>query len=192
MKNTFIDFLNLGMQPLANSYIESKNINKKERKYSLIIRFNKNNKLVSIKNTFSSKDMFNEKYPYRSSTSKTMSLHLKKLAQNIKKTKPKKILEIGSNDGCFIKNFDRKKTIGIEPCSNVEKITKKQKYNTYPEYWSPKLATKVLKKHKKVNIIFSSNTISHIKNLDEVFKGINIILDDKGVFIIEDPSLLEC
>ena len=192
MKNTFIDFLNLGMQPLANSYVENKNINKKEKKYRLIIRFNKNNKLVSIKNTFSSKDMFNDKYPYRSSISKTMSLHLKKLAQNIKKTKPKKILEIGSNDGCFIRNFDRKKTIGIEPCSNVEKITQKQKYNTYPEYWSPKLATKVLKKHKKVNIIFSSNTISHIKNLDEVFKGINIILDDKGVFIIEDPSLLEC
>jgi len=192
MKNTFIDFLNLGMQPLANSYIQNKNINKKERKYKLIIRFNENNKLVSIKNTFSSKDMFNDEYPYRSSTSKTMSHHLKQLAQNIKKTKPKKILEIGSNDGCFIRNFNRKKTIGIEPCSNVEKITKKLKYNTYPEYWSPKLATKILKKHKKVNIIFSSNTISHIKNLNEVFKGINIILDDKGLFIIEDPSLLEC
>ena len=120
------------------------------------------------------------------------SLHLKKLAQNIKKIKPKKILEIGSNDGCFIKNFDRKKTIGVEPCSNVEKITKKQKYNTYPEYWSSKLAKKILKKHKKVNLIFSSNTISHIENLDEVFKAINIILDDKGIFIIEDPSLLEC
>jgi len=192
MKNTFIDFLNLGMQPLANSYIENKNKNKKERKYRLIIRFNENSKLVSIKNTFSSKVMFNGEYPYRSSTSKTMRLHLKKLAQNIKKIKPKKILEIGSNDGCFIKNFHRKNTIGIEPCSNVEKITKKQKYNTYPEYWSPKLATKILKKHKKVNIIFSSNTISHIKNLDDVFKGINIILDDKGIFIIEDPSLLEC
>ena len=32
-----IDFLDLGNQPLANSYIESKNINKKERKYRLII-----------------------------------------------------------------------------------------------------------------------------------------------------------
>ena len=192
MKNIIIDFLDLGNQPLANSYIESKNINKKERKYRLIICFNKNNKLVSIKNTFSSKDMFDDHYPYRSSTSKTMSLHLKKLAQNIKKIKPKKILEIGSNDGCFIKNFGRKKTIGVEPCSNVEKITKKQKYNTYPEYWSSKLAKKILKKHKKVNLIFSSNTISHIENLYEVFKAINIILDDKGIFIIEDPSLLEC
>ena len=192
MKNKIIEFLDLGNQPLANSYIKKKDLAKKERKYRLIVCFNKLNKLVSIKKTFSSKDMFNDEYPYRSSTSQTMSLHLKRLAQKIKKIKPNKILEIGSNDGCFIKNFDRKKTIGVEPCSNVEKITKKQKYNTYPEFWSPKLAKKILKKHKKVNLIFSSNTISHIKNLDEVFKGINIVLDEKGMFILEDPSLLEC
>jgi methylation protein EvaC len=192
MKNNIIDFLDLGKQPLANSYIKKKNLSKKERKYRLIVRFNKNNKLVSIKKTFSSKEMFNNEYPYRSSTSQTMRLHLKNLAKNIKKINPNKILEIGSNDGCFIKNFNRKKTIGIEPCSNVEKITKKQRYNTYPEYWSTKLAKKILKKHKKINLIFSSNTISHIKNLDEVFKAINIVLDDKGLFIIEDPSLLQC
>ena len=192
MKNKIIEFLDLGNQPLANSYIKKKDLTKKERKYRLIVCFNKLNKLVSIKKTFSSKDMFNDEYPYRSSTSQTMSLHLKRLAQKIKRIKPNKILEIGSNDGCFIRNFDRKKTIGIEPCSNVEKITKKQKYNTYPEFWSPKLAKKILKKHKKVNLIFSSNTISHIKNLDEVFKGINIVLDEKGMFILEDPSLLEC
>ena len=192
MKNKIIEFLDLGNQPLANSYIKKKDLIKKERKYRLIVCFNKLNKLVSIKKTFSSKDMFNDEYPYRSSTSQTMSLHLKRLAQKIKKIKPNKILEIGSNDGCFIKNFDKKKTIGVEPCSNVEKITKKKKYNTYPEFWSPKLAKKILKKHNKVNLIFSSNTISHIKNLDEVFKGINIVLDEKGMFILEDPSLLEC
>ena len=192
MKNKIIEFLDLGNQPLANSYIKKKDLTKKEKKYRLVVCFNKFNKLVSIKKTFSSKEMFNNEYPYRSSTSQTMSLHLKKLAQKIKKIKPKKILEIGSNDGCFIKNFDRKKTIGVEPCTNVEKITKKQKYNTYPNFWSPSLAKKILKKHKKVNLIFSSNTISHIKNLDDVFKGINIILDDKGILIIEDPSLLEC
>jgi len=192
MKNKIFEFLDLGNQPLANSYIKKKDLNKKERMYRLVVRYNNLNKLVSIKKTFSSKDMFNNEYPYRSSTSQTMSLHLKKLAQNIKKKMPTKILEIGSNDGCFIKNFDKKKTIGVEPCTNVEKITKKQKYNTYPEFWSPTLARKILKKHNKVNLIFSSNTISHIKNLDEVFKGINIILDEKGIFIIEDPSLLEC
>ena len=39
------------------------------------------------------------------------------------------MIEIGSNDGSFIKNFSKKKVIGIEPCSNVEKITKKKEQN---------------------------------------------------------------
>ena len=192
MRNKIIDFLDLGAQPLANNFINKKKLLNKERKYRLIICYNKINKLVSIKKIISSNDMFNDKYPYRSSTSKTMRVHLKKLSNIIKKSKPKKILEIGSNDGCFIKNFKKNKTIGIEPCANVEKITKKNNYNTYPEYWTQKLARKILKKYNKVDLIFSSNTISHIKNLDDVFKGINIALDDKGIFIIEDPSLLEC
>ena len=192
MKEKSIDFLDLGKQPLANSNLTKKDLSKKEKKYRLVICFNKKNKLVYIKKTFSSKEMFTDKYPYRSSASKTMTAHLKKLADNLKKKKFKKILEIGSNEGCFIKNFDKSKNIGVEPCGNVEAITKKKNYNTYPEYWSQKLAKKILKKNKKVNLIFSSNTISHIKNLDEIFKAINIVLDDKGILIIEDPSLLEC
>ena len=94
MKNKIIEFLDLGNQPLANSYIKKKDLTKKERKYRLIVCFNKLNKLVSIKKTFSSKDMFNDEYPYRSSTSQTMSLHLKRLAQKIKRINPNKILEI--------------------------------------------------------------------------------------------------
>ena len=67
--------------------------------------------------------MFNDKYPYRSSMSSTMINSFKKLSKEIKnKYKPKKILEIGSNDGSFLKNFNKKNTIGIEPCSNIEKI----------------------------------------------------------------------
>ena len=90
------------------------------------------------------------------------------------------------------KTFQKKKVIGIEPCSNIEKITKKMGFNTYPEYWSSKTAKQLLKKNGKVDLIYSANTISHIENLDEVFKSINIILNDQGILIIEDPSLLEC
>jgi len=109
-----------------------------------------------------------------------------------KKFNPHKILEIGSNDGSFIKNFSKKKVIGIEPCSNVEKITKKMGFNTYANYWDTKTAKKILKKNGNVDLIYSANTISHIQNLDEVFKSINIVLNDNGILIIEDPSLLDC
>ena len=149
-----IDFLDLGWQPLANYYIKKNHIKKKEKKYRLIICFNIKSKLVSIKKTFSGKMMFNNEYPYRSSMSKTMQKSFKDLSKQIKKDfNPKKILEIGSNDGSFLKNFDKKISIGIEPCANVEKITKKQKFNTIPQYWNIKLANKILKKYNKIDLI---------------------------------------
>ena len=192
MKNK-INFLDLGFQPLANNYLRKSQLNKKEKKYRLKIGININTKLVSINKPISSKMMFNDKYPYRSSMSKTMLKSFKNLAISINKNlKPKKILEIGSNDGSFIKNFSKKKVIGIEPCSNIEKITKKKGFNTYSLYWNLKTARELLKKEGKVDLIYSANTISHIENLDEVLKSINILLNDNGTLIIEDPSLLEC
>ena len=92
----------------------------------------------------------------------------------------------------LLKIFQKKKVIGIEPCSNVEKITKKMGFNTYANYWDKKTAKKIFKVNGKVDLIYSANTISHIQNLDEVFKAINIILNKNGILVIEDPSLLEC
>ena len=188
-----INFLDLGNQPLANYYLKKEQIKNKEKKYRLVVCFDTATKMVSIKKTFSSKMMFNKKYPYRSSMSRTMQKSFKYLSDNIKrKFKPKKILEIGSNDGSFLKNFSKNMSIGIEPCSNVEKITKKMKFNTIADYWGIDLAKKILKKFDKVDLIYSANTISHIKNLNNVFRSINIVLSNDGVLIIEDPSLLEC
>ena len=188
-----IEFLDLGQQPLANYYLDKSQINKIERKYKLIICFDNQSKLVSIKKTFSSKMMFNNKYPYRSSMSQTMQKSFKELSQQIKKEiKPKKILEIGSNDGSFLKNFNKDISIGIEPCANVEKITKIQKFNTIPKYWNLELAKNILKNHGSVDLVYSANTISHIKNLNDVFRSINLVLSKNGILILEDPSLLEC
>ena len=188
-----VNFLDLGLQPLANNYIKKNQLNNKEKKYRLKIGLDLKTKLVSINKPIASEIMFNNNYPYRSSMSKTMIKSFKDLSKLIKKKfKPKKILEIGSNDGSFIKNFSKKNTIGVEPCSNVEKITKNKGFNTYAKYWNISTAKKILSKNGKVDLIYSANTISHIENLDEVFKSINIILNKNGIIIIEDPSLLEC
>ena len=121
-------FLDLGMQPLANKYLLKKDLKKKEQFYHLEIGFDNKTKLVSILNKVSSKKMFNSKYPYRSSMSKTMISSFKKLSKKIIKVyKPKIILEIGSNDGSLIKNFNKKKVICVEPCKNLAKITKKKR-----------------------------------------------------------------
>jgi methylation protein EvaC len=112
----------------------------------------------------------------------------KKILNNFK---PKLILEIGSNDGAFIKNFNKNVVIGVEPCINLARITRKYGYKTFSSYWNINLAKKITRS-KKANIIYSANTISHIKDLDSVFKAIDFALAKDGVLIIEDPSLMEC
>ena len=62
-----------------------------------------------------------------------------------KKFKSEKILEIGCNDGVFLENFDKKKTVGIEPCKNIAKLSKKKKLNVLSEYWTKKLSNKIKK-----------------------------------------------
>lgn len=185
-------FLDLGIQPLANNF-QKKFKSQNQKFYRLKVLYNTNDFFVKIKKKISKKIMFNNKYPYRSSLSKIFLEHQKKLSKKIKIIfRPKKILEIGSNDGSFIKNFSNKRAICVEPCSNLAKITKDKGYKTYDTYWNTSLANKIKKKHGKVDVIYSANTISHILDLKNVFSAIKKILDSKGILIIEDPSLLEC
>ena len=184
-------FLNLGKQPVTNSYLNNLSNLNKEYFYNLKVTYNNTNNLVSLKNFVKPSMMFNNKYAHRASSSKTMQLHFNKLSSECKKKiKNIKCLEIGSNDGVFIKNFSRKNTVAVEPCSNLAKITNNIGYTTYPVFWDQKISNKILSKHGKRNLIFSANTMSHIENLDEVFISIKRLLDKNGIFIFEDPYIL--
>lgn len=184
-------FLDLGKQPLANNFLSK--YNPKQSIYNLKLFFNNNNKLVSISKRIPSKIMFDNKYPYKSSMSETMKTSFKRLSKIIKKRfNPNLLLEIGSNDGALLKNFNKKKVIGIEPCLNLAKITKKKGFKIYSLYWNNKTAKYINKNHNNIDLIYSANTLTHISNLDDVFKSITKVLNENGVLIIEDPSLLEC
>ena len=186
-----INFLNLGKHPITNNFLKVQNPNN-EYFYNLDLIFNSETKLVSLKKFVSPKKMFNDKYAHRASASKTMRLAYSKLAKSIeKKFKPKSILEIGSNDGVFIKHFNKINNIGVEPCKNLARITNKMKIKTYDEFWNMSLSKKIMKHNKYFDVIYSANTISHIHNLDETFQAVKNSLDNNGIFILEDPSLAE-
>ena len=188
-------FLDLGYQPLANRYLNSyrKLSIKKNELYKLSVGFNTKTKLVSLIKKIPDKKMFDDSYPYKSSMSKTMVQSFKNLSKQIKrKFNPKIFLEIGSNDGTLIKNFDRKKVVCVEPCSNLARITKRMGYPTFDKYWNLSLAKEIKRKFNYIDVIYSANTLTHINDLNEVFKSISLILSKNGILIIEDPSFLEC
>jgi SAM-dependent methyltransferase len=184
-------FLNLGKQPIANSFLPSlskKNL-RQEYFYNLSVTFDTKSFLVSLTKPVNPKIQYTNQYAHRASESKTMRDAFKAVAEKLKKRfNPNIVMEIGSNDGVFIKNFPRKKIIAVEPCTNLADITKK-KFKTYPNFWKKKLANKIFSKSKKADLIFAANTISHIPDLKETFEGVEFSLSKNGVFVIEDPSL---
>ena len=144
-------FLNLGKQPIANSFLSSisRNSIKSEYFYNLNISFDTKTFLVSIKKPVNPKIQYTDKYAHRASESKTMQKAFKTSAIKLQKRfNPKYIMEIGSNDGVFLKNFNKKRVIAIEPCKNLAEITK-NKFKTYPNFWNKKLSNKILKNTQK-------------------------------------------
>ena len=150
-------FLNLLKQPITNSYLSNINSStlKKEFFYNLSIVFNLSNYLVSIKKPVNPKNQYTDTYAHRASQSRTMNLSFKKIADKLKKKyKPLLSMEIGSNDGVFLKNFNKKDIIAVEPCKNLAKITNKKGYLTYDKFWDTKLAKKILKKKGSVDLSY--------------------------------------
>jgi len=192
-----IEFLDLGKQPIANRFI-TENEKPNEFFYDLKVGFDIDTKLVTHMNYVDPPLMFNENYSYRGSMSQTMQSHFKDFSDNLKtylfqypfyKKDNIKLLEIGSNDGVFIKNWDNKHTYAVEPCSNFADETNQMGYKTYPEFWTYDLSNKIKNNHGNMDVIFAANCICHIPDLDETFKAVHNLLSEDGVFIFEDPSL---
>ncbi len=182
-------FLNLGTQPLANNFKKKK----VKEFYNLSLKFNTINSLVSINKRHKKEIMFNKTYPYRSSQSLSVKKHFKELSKKITKNYQfKKILEIGSNDGSFAKNFNVKKIVCIEPCLDVAKILKSHGLEVITEYFDENLVKKLVNNYVNFDVIFSANTITHINKIEKVLTNIKQVLSNNGVFILEEPSFLEC
>ena len=182
-------FLSLGNQPLANDF----KLKKVKSFYTLNLKFNDQNKLVSINKKVKKEIMFNKTYPYRSSLSISVKKHFKNLSKLIKKNYfHKNILEIGSNDGTFAQNFNKNQITCIEPCYDVGSALKKKGFKVYLQYFDDRLVKLFLKNPNNFDLIFSANTITHIDKIEKVLKNIKRVLAHDGVFILEEPSFLEC
>ena len=182
-------FLDLGKQPIANGFLTSDD-QSDECFFDLKVGFDNETKLVSLMEFVELDKMFNDDYAYRASMSNTMREHFRSASKEfLKQFNPKNVLEIGSNDGVFLKNFSNTNAIAVEPCGNFSKITNEMGYKTYNKFWDLNLAKQILEDDGKRDLIFSANCICHIPELEECFEAISKVLSPEGVFIFEDPSL---
>ena len=184
------EFLDLGRQPIANKFLKEDEIND-EFFFDLKVVFDEETKLVSMKDFVKPELMFNEDYKYNTSLSTPMVNHFRQTAQMLEnRFQPKKVLEIGSNDGPFISNFPVEDSLCVEPCDNFARVTADMGYMTRTEFWTTELSDKIKDSDGEMDLIYSANCICHIQDLDDCFSAVANLLSDKGVFVFEDPSLL--
>ena len=186
-------FMSFGKMPIANGFIAKKDF-KKEFFFKMEVGFSKKVSLFQLNEHPKPQQMFNKNYPFFTSSSKGMVNHFKEYSEWIKKNFKKdlkNLIEIGSNDGTFLKNFNKKKInlIGFEPSKNVAQISSKKGIKTINRFFNYKNVKKLKSLKKKINVITAANAICHIPDLKSLIKGIDFLLADKGIFVFEEPYL---
>ncbi len=186
----FVDF---GMMPIANAFTKKPSFN--NYLFDMKTGFCPKCNMVQLLNQPAKELMFHNNYAFYSSTSNSMISHFKKLSIDVEKkylkSKNDLIIEIGSNDGILIQNFQNKgyQCIGVEPSKNVADISKKKGINTINSFFDLDLANKILSNQGKAKIILSANVLCHIPYIHSIFEGIKNLMCDNGVYIFEDPYL---
>jgi methylation protein EvaC len=101
------------------------------------------------------------------------------------------VVELGCNDGILLENIakDKARTMGIEPAKNAAQLARNKGIKIIADFFDYQLAKKIKGEHGWAEIIVGSNTISHIEDLNSVFKGVEELLKNNGWFIFEDPYI---
>ena len=185
--------MSFGKMPMANGFLDKKNF-KDEFFYNLEVGFSQKNYLFQINDHPKSQKIFNNKYPFYTSKSKYMIKHFQKYFEWLKKNylnSDSKIIEIGSNDGTFLKNFKNINLdhCGFEPSKNVANFSKKKGVKVIADFFNYKNTNKLKKFKYNTDLICAANVISHIPNINDLIKGIDVLLSKKGVFVFEEPYL---
>jgi len=101
--------------------------------------------------------------------------------------KPLSVLEVGSNDGTFLQAFKSRghKVLGVDPALNIGEVARANGIPTISDFFSLKLANKLLEKNKKFDVVIARNVLPHVADLHSVIKGIREVLSSNGVAIFE-------
>ena len=124
------ELINLGMTPLANSYLSQKNLHNEEKYYPLSVMVCNKCFLVQLSEDATSPENIFSDYAYFSSYSKIWLKHAESYAdmisEKIRLGKDSLVIELASNDGYLLQYFKNKEipVLGIDPAENIAKVAK--------------------------------------------------------------------
>ena len=183
-----IKIVKIGKQPLSGFFYSQKKYNLK--KYSLDLYKCLKCNLIQLNNKIKPKKMYGKHYGYQTSLSQLMISHLKKKIYKITKLnilrKNDNILDIGSNDGTFLKLLGKKYNLwGVDPSAKKFKKNYKE-MNLITSFFSKKNIVKKNKNKKiKFKLITSFAVFYDVDEPNNFCKDIENLLDDDGVWVCE-------
>ena len=178
--------LNLGYMPHAGDFLKKESVGK-EKYYPLKIWLCNNCSHLQVLDVIKPKILF-ENYRYLSSIG--LSNHFEEYAKEMKKRfleKDSFVVEIGSNDGVLLAPLKKLgiDVLGVDPAKNIAKIAKKRGIPALVNYFSEKVAQKIIREKGQPDAVFANNVLAHIDNMDDVFRGIKLLLKPEGTLVFE-------
>jgi hypothetical protein len=133
--------------------------------------------------------LFPPSYPYTSGTTRILRDNFAELAREVAQLysldKQDLVVDIGSNDGTLLSNFQAAHRVhGIEP-TNAGKLAIERGISTLTSFFNRAAVEATLNEHGRARLITATNVFAHIENVPEVMRCVLELLADDGVFITE-------
>lgn len=193
---TLVDFLDLGMSPLCESYVAENQLRASERFYPLDVRICSGCLLVQLQEYVAPKDIFSE-YAYFSSFSDAWLDHARCYAETMSESlrlgPSHRVIEVGSNDGYLLQYFVAKNipVLGIEPAANVARSAQARKVPTRIQFFNAATARELAGEGIRADLLVANNVIAQVSDLNSFIEGIRIVLKPEGICTVEFPHLLK-
>lgn len=192
LQHTFVD---LGLSPLANSYLKASQLSRMEPFYPLHVWVCHECFLVQLDTVIGPEELFSD-YAYFSSYSDSWLDHARTYADSVVKrfnlNQDSRIVEIASNDGYLLQFFAAKAipVLGIEPASNVAEEAVNRGIRTLVRFFGNEVARRLAADGERADLIIGNNVLGHVPDLNGFISGLKILLRRNGVITLECPHLM--
>ena len=186
----------LGMSPLANSYVRFEDSHNKEKLYPLKV-WVCDQCLLSQLEEFESPDAIFSDYLYFSSFSSSWVEHARRycemMVERFHLDADSQAIEIASNDGYLLQHFKARgiPVLGIEPAANVAKVAWEQKQiPSVVKFFGVQTAKGLVADGKLADLLLGCNVLAHVPDINDFVGGLKIALKPAGIITFEFPHLL--
>jgi SAM-dependent methyltransferase len=187
-------FADLGMSPLANSYLTAEQGNRMEPFYPLRALVCSECFLVQLEEYESPDHIFSD-YAYFSSYSSSWLEHSERyvtaMVERFGLDGGSHVVEVASNDGYLLQFFKERgiPVLGIEPAANVAKVAVEKGLPTLVEFFGVETARSLVPE-SSADLLIGNNVLAHVPDINDFVGGMKILLAPGGVITMEFPHLM--